>query len=337
MRLVLCQEHTQFGSPADTFTNVSPTDATSDDLDSDGLTPAAVTLTSGQTNSSIDLGLFNLVTLGNFVWHDLDADGIQDGNEPGIDGVAVSLLQGTTEVATTTTAGGGFYAFSVVPGTYSVRFTRPTTFTNVSPTDATSDDLDSDGLTPTAVTLTSGQTNNSIDLGLFNLATLGNFVWNDVDADGIQDSNEPGIDGVAVSLLQGTTQVATTTTAGGGFYSFSVVPGTYAVRFTRPATFTSVSPTDATGDDLDSDGLAPAAVTVTSGQTNNSIDLGLFNVTSNVCVTIDMQGNSPVSGAHGNVRTFSSGGSRSMRAHSVEPQLAFGVRLIWELLVVDWA
>ncbi len=27
---------------------------------------------------------------------------------------------------------------------------------------------------------------------------VGNFVWNDIDADGIQDANEPGIAGVVV-------------------------------------------------------------------------------------------------------------------------------------------
>ncbi len=256
------------------YSRTSPANATSDDLDSDDLDTDPFTVISGDTNSTLDQGFYNLAKIGNLVWHDLNADGILGANEPGIDGVQVSLMQGATEVATTTTAGGGFYSFSVMPGTYSVKFTKPADYSNVSPTDATTDDLDSDGLITPAVTVVSDQHNQSLDLGLFNLTTLGNFVWHDLNADGIQDGNEPGIDGVAVSLLQGTTEVATTTTAGGGFYSFSVVPGTYSVRFTKPTTYTNVSPTDATNDDLDSDGLTPAAVTLTSGQTNSSIDLG---------------------------------------------------------------
>ena len=291
------------------YTNVSPTDATADDLDSDGLTTAEVTVASGATNNNLDLGLFNLAKIGNFVFNDLDADGIQDTNEVGIDGVAVALMQGTTQVTTAVTAGGGFYAFDVVPGTYSVKFTLPSGYTNVSPTDATADDLDSDGLTTAEVTVASGATNNNLDLGLFNLAKIGNFVFNDLDADGIQDTNEVGIDGVAVALMQGTTQVTTAVTAGGGFYAFDVVPGTYSVKFTQPTGFNSVSPANATSDDLDSDGLTTAAVTVVSGQTNNTVDQGFYNVAeSNVCTTIDMQGNSAESGPYGNIRSFSAGG-----------------------------
>lgn len=296
----------QFTKPT-SYSNISPSDTASDDLDSDGLAPASITLLSGATNNTLDLGLFNLATIGNYVWDDKDADGTQDGNESGIDGVAVSLMQGMTEVATTSTTGGGFYSFNVVPGTYSVKFTKPTNFSNVSPTDAASDDLDSDGLTPGAITLSSGETNNTLDLGLFNLATIGNYVWDDADADGIQDSTEVGINGVSVSLMQGSTQVATTTTTGGGLYSFIVAPGSYTVEFTQPTDYNSVSPANATSDDLDSDGLL-ASVTVISGEVNNSIDQGFYNSVSDVCIAIDMQGNTPYSGTHGNIRTFSTGG-----------------------------
>ncbi len=113
----------------------------------------------------------------------------------------------------------------------------------------------------------SGENNTTLDQGFYNLAKIGNFVFNDLDADGVQDVGEPGIDGVAVALMQGTTEVGTTQTSGGGFYSFDVVPGTYSVKFTKPATYSNVSPTDATADDSDSDGLTTAEVTVISGGT----------------------------------------------------------------------
>jgi len=290
------------------YTNVSPTDATNDLADSDGLSTRLTTVISGETDNALDLGLFNLAKITNFVWHDLDADGVQDIDEPGIDGVSIALMQGLNEVASAVTAGGGLYTFNVIPGTYSVKFTKPTTFTNLSPVDATNDMADSDGLNTASVTVPSGQTYSDFDLGLFNLAKIGNFVWNDQDADGIQDSGEPGIDGVAVSLMQGTTEISTTITAGGGQYTFDAVPGTYTVKFAKPASYTNVSPTDATSDDLDSDGLLTPAVTVISGQSNNSLDQGFYNVASNVCLTIDMQGNTATSGTYGNVRTFTTGG-----------------------------
>ncbi len=297
----------QFTQPA-SYSNISPVDATSDDLDSDGLT-VPITVLSGATNNTIDLGLYKLVKIGNFVWNDLDADGIQDSDEAGIDGVVVSLLQGNTVVATTTTVGGGFYSFGVQPGVYTLKFTMPDGFSKNSPFDATNDELDSDDLSTTPLTIVSGVNNNSLDQGFFTQAKIGNLVWNDTDADGIRDNGEAGIDGVVVTLLRGTTVVATTTTAGGGLYSFSVDPGTYSIRFTQPAAFSNVSPTDATADDLDSDGLTPPEITVVSGQVNETIDLGLYNVSApDVCVVIDMQGNTATSGSLGNVRTFSSGG-----------------------------
>ena len=69
--------------------------------------------------------------IGDFVWHDLDHDGVQDAGEPGIDGVQVKLYQdngdgvfdpGTdTVVGTKTTSAGGKYLFqNLVPGDYFV-------------------------------------------------------------------------------------------------------------------------------------------------------------------------------------------------------------------------
>ncbi len=167
--------------------------------------------------------------------------------------------------------------------------------------------MDSDGLTSDTIVLGWAESNTSIDAGFYKNAKIGDFVWNDLNTDGRQDANEPGIDGVIVTLLQGTTQVATTQTAGGGLYSFNVKPGTYTVQFTQPTGYNSVSLANAASDDLDSDGLI-ATVTVVSGETNTTIDQGFFNSAATACVTIDMQGNSATSGTNGNVRTFSAGG-----------------------------
>ena len=49
-------------------------------------------------------------SIGDFVWHDLDADGIQDSGEPGIDNVTVNLLDGKTlRIRSTTTTPNGSY------------------------------------------------------------------------------------------------------------------------------------------------------------------------------------------------------------------------------------
>ena len=57
---------------------------------------------------------------------------------------------------------------------------------------------------------------------------IGNYVWLDVDADGIQDPDEPPLAGVVVTLSTG----ATTTTDANGYYSFPVDPATaYTITF----------------------------------------------------------------------------------------------------------
>jgi hypothetical protein len=64
----------------------------------------------------------NTASLGDFVWHDLDADGIQDAREQGVEGVVVNLLDASSAVvASSTTDAKGFYEFTgLAAGTYTV-------------------------------------------------------------------------------------------------------------------------------------------------------------------------------------------------------------------------
>ncbi len=68
---------------------------------------------------------------------------------------------------------------------------------------------------------------------------IGDFVWNDVNDNGLQDPGEIGIGGVAVDLLDtSSTVLASTVTDAAGKYSFAVAdPGTYVLRFTTPFDF----------------------------------------------------------------------------------------------------
>ena len=80
------------------------------------------TYANNRSNLTVDFGFVAKYRLGNLVWRDLNDDGIAQTGEPGIDGVLVQLLSGSTVVAETVTAGGGKYSFSsLLPGNYSVR------------------------------------------------------------------------------------------------------------------------------------------------------------------------------------------------------------------------
>ena len=50
---------------------------------------------------------------------------------------------------------------------------------------------------------------------------IGNYVWEDTNADGVQNPTEKGIDGVVVELVKGGVKIATTTTQNGGQYYFT--------------------------------------------------------------------------------------------------------------------
>ncbi len=78
------------------------------------------------------------IQIGNRVWLDADQDGIQDADEPAIQGLTVNLLQGATIIATRTTDASGEYYFSSTDadlageliadgGNYTVQFIKPTT------------------------------------------------------------------------------------------------------------------------------------------------------------------------------------------------------------------
>ena len=87
------------------------------------------------------------------------------------------------------------------------------------------------------------------------MAGLGDFVWHDLNRDGIQQTNEPGISNVTVQLVNCTNNVvlATTATDTNGLYLFfNLCPGQYKVTFALPPNFQFTLPNVGTNT-LDSD------------------------------------------------------------------------------------
>ena len=90
----------------------------------------------------------------------------------------------------------------------------------------------------------------------FNVAvvlSIGDWVWNDVNGNGIQDSGEKGVGGVEVHLMdcEGNT-LATTTSDAGGFYGFhNLEPGDYSLGFVIPDGY--IATEERVGSDIDVD------------------------------------------------------------------------------------
>ncbi|WP_240632164.1 DUF7507 domain-containing protein [Methanohalophilus halophilus] len=106
-------------------------------------------------------------------------------------------------------------------------------------------------------------------------STLGNYVWEDLDKDGIQDETDTGIADVTVNLYtEGGVLVDSTTTNETGYYLFTgLVAGDYFVEFLLPDDY-EFSPADqGTDDAVDSDANVATGRTVTTSLFAGEVDL----------------------------------------------------------------
>ena len=205
----------------------------SNTVDPDGGTANQSTVnlaTSGPTDLGQDFGYEGTNTVAGTIWQDTDGDGVLVGGETGRwAGVTVVLYDTNGNVvATTTTDANGNYSFGNLPdGTYTVDVTDDANVLNgtwkSSGAANTDNNSQADPLTVTLAGTRPSPTPTSATT--MRRPALGNFVWDDLDGDGIQDLGEPGISGVVVTLTitwpggGGTTTVKTTTDAS-GYYSF---------------------------------------------------------------------------------------------------------------------
>lgn len=267
-----------------TAANAGSNDAIDSDVDASGKS-GQFEVKGGAAIDPADAGLYRTASLGNRVWFDSDSDGLQDSTESGICGVKVYLIDaGGTTVASTVTDASGLYTFSnLKPGTYSVQLDTTAsagyavTTRNVGSDDSRDSDFNAAGRSD-AVTLVSGANNTSLDAGVVALATIGDRVWLDSDADGLQDSNESGVANVAVTLTNASGQaVATTTTDANGNYKFNVMAGTYSVSIRKPDAYGITKQNAGTGStDSDADASGKlGSVTVRGGDVVTSLDAGL--------------------------------------------------------------
>ncbi len=226
--------------------------------------PLDVTLASGDAFVDADFGYVAefLGSIGDLVWEDRDASGIQESGEAGLNGVTVTLEgdidgDGIAEVVRTTVTAtvmgvDGFFLFANLPaanceadggggGPVGAPDTIPAGLIQLrEPTVdcayvVTVDDgtlppgiddptFDFDDIsTPNVATLTLAEEeeNDLVDFGYRGDGQLGDRVWDDFNGDGVQDSGEPGLNGVTVTLRDsGGNVIGTTTTAGDGMYLF---------------------------------------------------------------------------------------------------------------------
>ena len=209
-------------------------------------TSADVTIAEA-TGSVIDVnfGFVKPASVGDKVWMDVNRDGIQDGDEPALPGVTVTLTyedgsavtdaSGNAVTATASDANGKYSFENLLPGGYKVSFQAPAGFEAT--TSEAGDDraADSNGASA-SVTVAQGQTDDTIDFGAVGTGVIGDQLFVDVNQNGggAPDAGDRPLAGVKVTLTWtgpgGITRTYETVTDADGTYKFEdLLPGEYKV------------------------------------------------------------------------------------------------------------
>lgn len=209
--------------------------------------------------------------VGGFVWQDLNHNGIQDEDEPGISDVQVNLYEvNETLIQIVETDAYGYYKFTkLCNGNYTIDVDETTLPSGFIPTvSKVGDDnlIDSDGPLdqgPVFVTFSGDKHHDlTVDFGyILCNGTIGDYVWLDLNCNGLQDGDEPGIAGVRVMLIESMTGLIlaeTVTNEFGSYFFDSLCPGNYIVSvdfMTFPPDYMLTIPKAGSDDSIDSDGL----------------------------------------------------------------------------------
>lgn len=247
-----------------------------------------IVLDKDQVATGYNFGELRRNTLGGTVYADLDSDGVLDAGEVGIQSVSMNLsgtdVRGTAVNVDMNTDSSGAYSFSnVLPGTYTITQTQPTTFVDGTET------VGNRGGSAALNDVISGIVMTDQNGTGYNFAEISGIVsgrvWRDADRDGLLDAGEAGIDTVTIGLTGtdslGNAVTRSTTTNSSGNYSFASLPaGTYTVTETQPAGFGSTTP----------DSIASIVIGAAGTSTNNNFGDSTGAITGTVFFDRDGNG-----------------------------------------------
>jgi len=251
-----------------------------DDAYFDGDQPVRITAASlaGPTSANYELSLVGAPTaeariimfrIWGYKFEDMNANGVWDSGEPGVEGWEIQISS-SNGAQSTTTDETGFYAFDhVVIGTHSVFEEERDGWQQSAP--------GGEGFAIVEVSLP--QTIARVDFGNWRNTSVSGFVYNDQTGSGSFDEGEVGLEDVTVNVVNlSNVVVATTQTDDDGNFSIDgIAPGQYAVRIVPSGTMLQSQPTEG--------GFYP--VTLGSGEDQGDLHFGVFDpINLNVFVFI---------------------------------------------------
>jgi protocatechuate 3,4-dioxygenase beta subunit len=267
---------------------------------SDNPEPSPSSTTTTTTTTPVQNANVIKVSVGDYVWWDLDRDGIQDSSEKGIPNVTLSIrkAEGSSvvdvngmAVTTTKTDGNGKYSFdSLPPGQYKVSVVSPRGYLPTLAQSRPNVSRDSSTGFALSVNLTiDGQRDPTLDFGFYKPSknesvAVGNLVWDDRNRDGLQGSGASGVSG-AVLILEDkrglpvrdifNRLVRSQTTKADGKYLFrNLSPGQYVVRIRYPKNYFATT-SNKSNQSLNSSTFKAFSKVLRGGQYDLTLDFGV--------------------------------------------------------------
>ena len=248
----------------------------------------------GENVSDVDAGLEDpaKASLAGRFFVDENLDDLEDGGDTAVSGATVELLLDGEVIATTTTNSEGAYLFrNLRADEYQVRFINPTAALGfVTPNVGGDEIVDSDAIdngdgtaTTAPVSVSLGENVRDVDAGIGDPgnASLGDFVFIDMNRNGVLDDGDVGLGGVTVTLLdENGQQIDETVSNEDGSYVFDeLLAGTYSVQFQEADGFdfadANVGGDDAADSDADQATGQTENVVLGIGEENLTVDAGL--------------------------------------------------------------
>jgi hypothetical protein len=266
------------------------------------LAPTTTVAPNSSTTSTLPAQTQNIikVSVGDYVWLDVDRDGVQDVNEKGISGVALSIRKADGSpvynvdgklVTTTKSNKNGRYSFDNLPlGQYKVKVMAPAGYAPTLPKSVFDAGVDSSRGSELSVVLAAdGQRDPTLDFGFYKPASnesveVGNYVWKDRNGNGLQGPGDTGIKGAVLSITDSdgvpvrdifNRLVRPQTTKSDGKYLFkNLVPGKYIVKIRYPDNYFPTT-RDKKDRGLNSSTIKATSVYLNGGESDLTLDFGV--------------------------------------------------------------
>ncbi len=188
------------------------------------------TINSGTIATAKDFGNFQYGIISGTKFNDADGDGIKDGGESGIQNWKIKLT-GTKSDSVVTDASGNYSFTNLTVGNYTVSEVQQSGWLQTLPVNNGSYNL----------TVVSGSNHTVKDFGNFLLGIISGEKFNDVNANGIKDNGENGIQNWKIKLSGAKTD--SVLTDANGNYSFAgLLVGNYTVSEVLQTGWVQIAP-----------------------------------------------------------------------------------------------